>query len=287
MMMTTIRFPLLPAAVLVGSVLLAGSISAWAQSVVRVGPDRISIDAEEVPLVTLFNELSDIVELEMLVIDPTAEQLPVTLKADDVSVKEGIAGILDAAGVNYTIWGGNGKPFRIFAGPPESAVRSTRPEAREDPRNAEPEARDPSIDQAPSDEGAAPARVEEVPGAPGASATEGFPAAGGAVAGAAPPAPTEPEPSSAGAAERPPSPPPEPTDSTVTPTDSAVTPAGSTVTPTGNAAFVTDGAALQGEPGAAQVGLTFGLLGLGLLLGLTLVSDPGYGGRSRSKTRRQ
>ena len=99
---------------------IAGGTEAASQSVVLTGPDRITIDAENVTLAALFQELSEQVSIELLQISPEARAVRVSVQAEDVSPAQGIVEILEEAEVDYALVGGYGKPFRILIGSAES-----------------------------------------------------------------------------------------------------------------------------------------------------------------------
>jgi hypothetical protein len=113
--------------------------SASGQSVVRVGTNNVSIDAEDVTLGKFFNELSDLVEIETLVLAPEAERTRVSLKMTDVHPIVGIRGMLEEAAVDYGVSGGDGgKPFRIIVGKIEKVARLSSGRSEADPDEVEP-----------------------------------------------------------------------------------------------------------------------------------------------------
>ncbi len=191
--------------VLVLALLLAGP--AGAQSVVSVGPDRVSVHAENVPLSQLLAEFSEIVKIETLMLDPKVGEKPISLKLEDVAVTEAIEEVLELAEVNYTLWGGSGQPIRLFAGDPESEVPSLRTERPvEDPEpQPEPPISSPSLPP-PDDRSPSPA----VGGEPG----ESPPSVGVGGMGVGPGQPPPPRPQapggSVGGVEPRPEPPPPP-----------------------------------------------------------------------------
>ena len=100
-----------------------------AQSVERVGEDQVTVQAEGVTLGALLREIAEVVPIEKLLIDPSVEDKPVQIKLDNVSFSEALTRILEAAGVNYAIQGGNERPYRVFAGSPTEADAPPKREA--------------------------------------------------------------------------------------------------------------------------------------------------------------
>jgi hypothetical protein len=98
------------------ALLFAGSRTAWAGHITRVGPDRISIRAEAVPLDRLLLELITIVPLEILGVDPKIEHLPVTVTLEDIPVAEGLPLLLKEAGLEFAVGGLKGQPARVWIG---------------------------------------------------------------------------------------------------------------------------------------------------------------------------
>jgi hypothetical protein len=98
------------------ALLFAGSRTAWAGHITRVGPDRISIRAEAVPLDRLLLELYTIAPLEILGVDPKIEHRPVTVTLEDIPVAEALPLMLKEAGLEFAVGGLKGQPARVWIG---------------------------------------------------------------------------------------------------------------------------------------------------------------------------
>jgi hypothetical protein len=283
------------------SLLLAGALSltafASAQSVVSEVQGRISVHARNVPLSRLLSELSEIVEIESMVVDPGIEETPISLELDNVPIEEGIAEILEAADVNYTVWGGEGEPFRIFAGRPEGAVKSR---SIEPPEAGDEVAVPPGFP--PEEEPEPPSPADGSPGVPSPSAgVGGLPLVPGSVPTTRPPprAPGEPAPPNRPPSQSPgqqttPSHPPSqvPGEGGVQspPRAPPFPPPGlpeSNAWATGTAILATDSAVRDKQPTAVQVAVTVTILFSGLLLGVALVTAHANEGHSIGSARRR
>lgn len=249
---------------LTGVIVLAGAISASAQSISESGPGRISVEAEQVPLDTLLKELGEIATLEKVIIAPEVENRPVTLTISDVPIKDAIEKILEAADVNHAVWGGDGEPFRIYAGLAEDAV-STPPV--------------PSKTEVPEPQG----NTTIPPPTPGGQpATEADPEQPdprtGPVGGHTPrPVPTYPTGLPDLIEPQPPEVPgqaPEVQPSLPKSSSWSRFATGGARLATGGAILATDGALLHNRPDKTQLALTVAILGLGLSMGIALVKRP-------------
>ncbi len=98
--------------------------TAQSAPVARVDGDNLSVEAEGVQLDRLLREVGDLVSFDTLILSPEAKRTPVTVSFRDVPIKDGILKIMEAAGINHVVWGGEGVPFRIFAGSAEDPVPS-------------------------------------------------------------------------------------------------------------------------------------------------------------------
>ena len=104
----------------------APAFSAPAQSVERASAGRISIHAEKRPLGEILRELKTVIDIELLLITSKAEKQVVSLSLEDTLEVEALWAILDAANVDGVVWGGKGKPYRVFAGSLQSSIDSKR-----------------------------------------------------------------------------------------------------------------------------------------------------------------
>lgn len=89
---------------------------ARSQSVTSTSPEQVSVRAENEQLGDLLREIQTVVGIEKLIIDPGVEQRPVSITLENEPVDKAIMEILDAAKVGGVVWGGNGQPYRVFAG---------------------------------------------------------------------------------------------------------------------------------------------------------------------------
>jgi len=95
--------------------------------------DELSVDARGAQLGPLLLQVAEKVEFETLMVSAEAQNQLVTVSFQELPIREGLLKILEAADLNHVVWGGEGAPFRVFAGPADDAVPlQSVPRGRED-----------------------------------------------------------------------------------------------------------------------------------------------------------
>ena len=97
--------------------LLALTAHADAQTVSVSASGTYSVEAIEVPLVTLLYQVSAHAPDHLVLVEPAVQDRSVTLSLRGVSRAEAVEAIVRAAGVDFIVWGD-----RVFAGDPDAAV---------------------------------------------------------------------------------------------------------------------------------------------------------------------
>jgi hypothetical protein len=103
-----------------GIVWLGGASAAEAQSVRRVGPERVTVKADGIPLGDLLDQLAAIAPLESVTIDPLDRAVPVSLVAEDVYPLVAIGLVLKASGLDFVM-----SSTRILAGRAKKALEAS------------------------------------------------------------------------------------------------------------------------------------------------------------------
>jgi hypothetical protein len=96
--------------------------SSWAQSVTRSG-DRISIEAQSLPIGRVLRDMLAVAPIEALMIDPKVENHPVNAHIVGASAGEAINQILADSNLPFLVWGGAAGPWRLFVGDKDAALR--------------------------------------------------------------------------------------------------------------------------------------------------------------------
>ena len=122
--MVSIRSALRVSAVLLVAA-SAISATASAQSVTRSGDDRVSIDAQSLPIGRVLRDMLAVAPIEALMIDPKVESHPVSAHIVGATTGEAINQILADSNLPFLIWGGANGPWRIFVGDKDAALRVT------------------------------------------------------------------------------------------------------------------------------------------------------------------
>lgn len=120
--MVSIRSALRVSAVLLVAA-SAISATASAQSVTRSGDDRVSIDAQSLPIGRVLRDMLAVAPIEALMIDPKVESHSVNIHIYDVTPGEAINQILADSNLPFLVWGGARGPWRIFVGDKDAALR--------------------------------------------------------------------------------------------------------------------------------------------------------------------
>jgi hypothetical protein len=102
----------------------ASSAPSWAQSVSRSG-DRISVEAQSLPIGRVLRDMLAVAPIEALMIDPKVENHAVSARLVNVSAGEAIHQILADSNLPFLVWGGAQGPWRIFVGDKDAALRVT------------------------------------------------------------------------------------------------------------------------------------------------------------------
>jgi len=101
----------------------ASSAPSWAQSVSRSAADRISVEAQSLPIGRVLRDMLAVAPIEALMIDPKVESHPVSARLVNVSAGEAINQILADSNLPFLVWGGAQGPWRIFVGDKDAALR--------------------------------------------------------------------------------------------------------------------------------------------------------------------
>jgi hypothetical protein len=96
-----------------------------AQSVTRSGGDRISVEAQSLPIGRVLRDMLAVAPIEALMIDPKVETHPVSAHIVGATAGEALSQILAESNVPFVIWGGAKGPWRIFVGDKDAALRVT------------------------------------------------------------------------------------------------------------------------------------------------------------------
>ena len=108
--------------------LLAGAMamsagSTFAQTVTRSSPDRISVEAQSLPIGRVLRDLLAVAPIEALMIDPKVENTAVTIHITGATPGEAINQLLADSNLPFLVWGGAKGPWRIFVGDKDAALR--------------------------------------------------------------------------------------------------------------------------------------------------------------------
>jgi hypothetical protein len=103
----------------------ASAAPSSAQSVSRSAVDRISVEAQSLPIGRVLRDMLAVAPIEALMIDPKVENHPVSARLLNVSAGEAINQILADSNLPFLVWGGAQGPWRIFVGDKDAALRVT------------------------------------------------------------------------------------------------------------------------------------------------------------------
>jgi hypothetical protein len=121
--MVSIRFaPRVSVLLLAGAVAMSAS-STSAQTVTRSSADRISVEAQSLPIGRVLRDLLAVAPIEALMIDPKVEGSSVTVHISNATPGEAINQILADSNLPFLVWGGAKGPWRIFVGDKDAALR--------------------------------------------------------------------------------------------------------------------------------------------------------------------
>jgi hypothetical protein len=121
--MVSIRFaPRVSVLLLAGAVAMSAS-STSAQTVTRSSADRISVEAQSLPIGRVLRDLLAVAPIEALMIDPKVESSAVTVHISNATPGEAINQILADSNLPFLVWGGAKGPWRIFVGDKDAALR--------------------------------------------------------------------------------------------------------------------------------------------------------------------
>jgi len=121
--MVPIRFALRVSAFILAGAAVVSPAPSFAQSVTRSAEDRISIDAQSLPIGRILREMLAVAPIEALMIDPKVENHPVSVRMIGVTSGEAINQLLADSNLPYLVWGGAQGPWRIFVGDKDAALR--------------------------------------------------------------------------------------------------------------------------------------------------------------------
>ena len=121
--MVSIRFaPRVSLLLLAGAVAMSAAPT-FAQTVTRSSADRISVEAQSLPIGRVLRDLLAVAPIEALMIDPKVESSSVTVHISNATPGEAINQILADSNLPFLIWGGARGPWRIFVGDKDAALR--------------------------------------------------------------------------------------------------------------------------------------------------------------------
>ena len=103
---------------------VASPASSWAQSVTRTG-DRVTVEAQSLPIGRLLRDMLAVAPIEALMIDPKVEKHPVNAHIVGATAGEAISQVLADSNLPFLIWGGAKGPWRIYVGDKDAALRVT------------------------------------------------------------------------------------------------------------------------------------------------------------------
>lgn len=103
---------------------VASPASSWAQSVTRTG-DRVTVEAQSLPIGRVLRDMLAVAPIEALMIDPQVENHAVSARLVGVSPGEAINQILADSNLPFLVWGGARGPWRIYVGDKDAALRVT------------------------------------------------------------------------------------------------------------------------------------------------------------------
>ncbi len=103
---------------------VASPASSWAQSVTRAG-DRVTVEAQSLPIGRVLRDMLAVAPIEALMIDPKVENHTVSARLVGVSPGEAINQILADSNLPFLVWGGARGPWRIYVGDKDAALRVT------------------------------------------------------------------------------------------------------------------------------------------------------------------
>jgi len=121
--MVSIRFASRVSAWLLGGAVAISAAPSFAQTVTRSSADRISVEAQSLPIGRVLRDMLAVAPIEALMIDPKVENEFVSAHLYDVTPGEAINQILADSNLPFLIWGGARGPWRIVVGDKDAALR--------------------------------------------------------------------------------------------------------------------------------------------------------------------
>ena len=122
--MVSIRAVLRLAFAMLVATAVASPASSWAQSVTRAG-DRVTVEAQSLPIGRLLRDMLAVAPIEALMIDPKVENHRVNAHIVGATAGEAISQVLADSNLPFLIWGGAKGPWRIYVGDKDAALRVT------------------------------------------------------------------------------------------------------------------------------------------------------------------
>jgi hypothetical protein len=122
--MVSIRSVLRVSSTILMATAVASPASSWAQSVTRTG-DRITVEAQSLPIGRVLRDMLAVAPIEALMIDPKVENSAVSARLVGVSPAEAINQVLADSNLPFLLWGGTRGPWRIYVGDKDAALRVT------------------------------------------------------------------------------------------------------------------------------------------------------------------
>jgi hypothetical protein len=90
------------------------------------GEGRVSLDCRAVPLGQVLRALSAVTPIDTRLIDSGAQAASIYVAAADVSVAQALRASLDAAGISFVLFEGDGTDLKVYASGHSSASSATR-----------------------------------------------------------------------------------------------------------------------------------------------------------------
>jgi hypothetical protein len=122
--MVSLRAVLRLASAMLVATAVASPASSWAQSVTRAG-DRVTVEAQSLPIGRVLRDMLAVAPIEALMIDPKVENHTVSAHLAGVTPAEAISQLLADSNLPFLIWGGAQGPWRIYVGDKDAALRVT------------------------------------------------------------------------------------------------------------------------------------------------------------------
>ena len=123
--MVSIRLASRASVLMLAGAVAGSAVPGFAQTVTRSSADRISVEAQSLPIGRVLRDMLAVAPIEALMIDPKVETHAVNVHLSDVTPGEAINQILADSNLPFLVWGGAKGPWRVFVGDKDAALRVT------------------------------------------------------------------------------------------------------------------------------------------------------------------